>query len=327
MSAPSFDAEARHSARDTNPSGSASGAQAGTPAVLTIGDLARRTGVSAATLRMWESRHGFPVPHRRASGHRRYDERHVVAVRDVARRREQGVRLEVAIQQAVAAAAADDGSGGSRESVYARLRATHPALVPQRLRKPTLLALSWAIEDELCAHSQHGHVFGAFQRQRHYAAAEGRWAELARTSASVFALADFPGEVPAATQTADAAVAAQPHLVPLPPDHPMLREWAVVCDGPDLPVVLTAFELPGQDCVRDRDRVFESMWTVEPAAVREASRLCGGVAVEAGVEAARDVVADLDAPPFAGSSAPAQIAALFNRAIAYVDDPAARLRR
>ena len=41
---------------------------------LTIGDLAERTGVSTGTLRMWETRYGFPVPQRRASGHRRYDE-------------------------------------------------------------------------------------------------------------------------------------------------------------------------------------------------------------------------------------------------------------
>ena len=42
---------------------------------LTISDLAQRTGVSAATLRAWETRHGFPTPTRRESGHRRYDER------------------------------------------------------------------------------------------------------------------------------------------------------------------------------------------------------------------------------------------------------------
>jgi DNA-binding transcriptional MerR regulator len=70
---------------------------------LTISDLARRTGLTPATLRAWETRHGFPVPSRRASGHRRYDERDVALVRDVLRRREAGVRLEVAIADASAA--------------------------------------------------------------------------------------------------------------------------------------------------------------------------------------------------------------------------------
>ena len=46
-------------------------------ATLTIGDLAARTGLTTATLRMWESRHGFPVPTRLDSGHRRYDEHDV----------------------------------------------------------------------------------------------------------------------------------------------------------------------------------------------------------------------------------------------------------
>ena len=35
-------------------------------------------------------------------------------------------------------------------------------------------------------------------------------------------------------------------MVDLPPDAPMRREWAVVCDAPDHPAVLTAWELPGQ---------------------------------------------------------------------------------
>src|SRR5690242_8603237 len=40
-------------------------------AVLTISALAGRTGVSTAVLRAWESRYGFPLPKRLASGHRR----------------------------------------------------------------------------------------------------------------------------------------------------------------------------------------------------------------------------------------------------------------
>ena len=61
---------------------------------LTISDLARRTGLTPATLRAWETRYGFPVPSRRASGHRRYDERDVVLVKEVLRRKDAGVRLE-----------------------------------------------------------------------------------------------------------------------------------------------------------------------------------------------------------------------------------------
>ena len=44
---------------------------------LTIGQLAEACGIAPATLRMWESRHGFPEPQRLDSGHRRYGEQDV----------------------------------------------------------------------------------------------------------------------------------------------------------------------------------------------------------------------------------------------------------
>jgi DNA-binding transcriptional MerR regulator len=113
--------------------------------VLTIGELARRTAVSPAVLRMWESRHGFPEPRRLPSGHRRYSEADVVLVRQVLRRKEAGIRLEVAIAEALASRPPES------PSIFAELRRRHPSLTPHRLRKSTLIALSWAIEDECCA--------------------------------------------------------------------------------------------------------------------------------------------------------------------------------
>ena len=50
---------------------------------LTTTQLAELTGVPAATLRMWEARHGFPAPGRLAGGHRRYGDRDVELVRAV----------------------------------------------------------------------------------------------------------------------------------------------------------------------------------------------------------------------------------------------------
>src|SRR5688572_10299378 len=43
-----------------------------TGARLSIGALARATGVPVETLRTWENRYGFPVPERLPSGHRLY---------------------------------------------------------------------------------------------------------------------------------------------------------------------------------------------------------------------------------------------------------------
>lgn len=292
---------------------------------LSIGDLADRTGVSAATLRVWESRHDFPVPHRRASGHRRYDQEHVETVLDVVRRRADGVRLDVAIEQATTARASGSPRAPGAPSVYARLRHTHPGLSAQRLTKRTLLSLSWAIEDEFASRAHQAHLFGAFQRSHHFHAAEARWDDLARTMSSTFVFADFTAAQARAATEAKGATGV-PVPVALPDPHPMRREWAVVCDSDELPVALTAWEVPGQAGVRDGDRVFESVWTVERDAVRAAARVCADVADESGAPGAAGAVQALAAPLPTKPPDLSQVTALFNRVVAYVDRDAVRAR-
>jgi MerR family transcriptional regulator, light-induced transcriptional regulator len=51
---------------------------------LSIGALSRATGVAVETLRTWESRYGFPVPERKASGHRVYPVAAVARLRRIA---------------------------------------------------------------------------------------------------------------------------------------------------------------------------------------------------------------------------------------------------
>lgn len=287
----------------------ASDSPATVAADLTIGDLAARTGLTPAALRMWESRHGFPRPQRRESGHRRYTERDVELVVQVLRRRDAGARLEVALAEAAVAQLASEGPPGT-PSVYAMLRHGHPGLAPQRLKKSTLIALSWAIEDECCVRAERSVIFGAFQEARNFRAAQQRWRELARVSRSAIVFADFAGAQPDVAGTV---------LVHLPEDAPMRREWAVVCDAPDYPAMLTAWEIPGQSTVPDRERLFEAIWTVEPAAVRDAARACAQVAVSLGhPEAAPllyELAENLPAPPVEVLRA----ASLVNRVVAYVD--------
>lgn len=273
---------------------------------LTIGDVAERTGVGAPTLRMWESRHGFPVPRRLASGHRRYDTSTVETVLDVQSRRAKGVRLDAAIAEARAEAI--HAATPASPSVYAELRQRHPGLAVNRLKKSTLLGLSWAIEDEFASMSQHAYLFGAFQRAQHFESARPRWGELARTASGTFAFADFPANV-------DDKIS----QVALPLDHPLQREWAVVCDATDLPVALTAWELPGQQSVRDGDRIFESVWTIDPPAVRDAARVCAAVAAQVGSVAAPAAVSALSRDARHGGADLRSVTALFNRIVAYVD--------
>lgn len=279
--------------------------------MLTIGDLAERTGVSPATLRIWEQRHGFPEPLRRASGHRRYAVAEVDTVRNVIAQRDAGVRLDVAISRAIdqAKRAARPGS----PSVYADIRRRHPNVPAHRLHKSTLLAMSWAIEDEFCATAQRAHVFGSFQDPGNYFAARARWEELARISQSTFAYATFDAEQVAA------APRSGPRFVPLTEEAPMRREWAVVLDGDRLAVALTAWELPGQYGVPDRERLFEAVWTVDPTVVRDASRVCLQVARDAGTAVSTEISADLAADPIPGGADPQAAMNLFNRIVAYTD--------
>ena len=275
---------------------------------LTISDLARRTGLTPATLRAWEARHGFPVPSRRASGHRRYDERDVVLVKEVLRRRDAGIRLEVAIAEAAASRAV---LTNPTSSVFAELRRTHPHLAPQHLRKSTLLALTWAMEDECCARAQRPLLFGAFQEERFYGQAEARWRELARTARSAVVFADFG----AAHGTGrDGGVA----TVHLPDEAPMRREWSLVCDAPDHAALLAAWELPGQSDVPDRDRVFEAIWTLEPQAVRDAARVCARLS-DLLDPASRHDWTELAAAAPEPSDDLRAATSLFQRLVAYVD--------
>src|SRR3954453_14957608 len=184
---------------------------------LTIGDLARQTGLTPAVLRMWETRHGFPTPRRLASGHRRYAEEDVVLVRQVLRRRDAGIRLDVAIAEALASTMT------GTTSVFAETRRRHPRLASYRLRKSTLLALSWALEDEFCARAERPLLFGAFQHERFYALAEPRWRELARVARSTMVFGDF---------SSPAHDAPGPTRVQLAADAPMRRGWAAVCAPP-----------------------------------------------------------------------------------------------
>ncbi len=275
---------------------------------LTIGDLSDRTGLSPATLRMWETRHGFPVPHRLESGHRRYGADDVAAIQAVLRHKDAGTRLELAITRAMADAEP------TAPSIYAHLRAKHPHLGVHRLKKSTLLALSWAIEDEFCAKADRAEIYALFQRERYYRSARPRWTELARVSARATVFADFAAPDPNAS----------PVQVALPADAPMRREWAVVCDAEDLPVVLTAWELPGQEDVPEMERLFESMWSVDGPAVHDAARVCAAVARQYADPAAPSGAAHLGPDTAARLSLPhtpdlGAVTGLFNRVVAYVD--------
>ena len=272
---------------------------------LSIGELASRTGLTPAVLRTWEVRHGFPMPERATSGHRWYRESDVDLVQRVVHRQRAGVRLEAAIREVTA-------SGTSPTlSVFAMLRRDYPQLAPQRLRKPTLLGLSRAIEDEYLASAEPGVVCASFQQERFYYSSRARWLELARRSRWSLVFADFSDLRESEPEG--------PARVALSGEAPMRREWAVVTETSLLGVCLAGWETPGQDDVADRYRTFEVVWTLDPHATRQALRTCAEVASAAALALAPDLLLELDEGPVVAQTDPRQASALFNRAISYVD--------
>jgi MerR family transcriptional regulator, light-induced transcriptional regulator len=259
--------------------------------------------VSPATLRMWEARHGFPVPERLPSGHRRYSENDVDRVRRIVVDREAGLSMRAAVERAL-------GTRTEPEtSVFAALRRRRADLVPYLLPKRTLIALSHAIEDECCARAERPILIGGFQRARFYRHAEERWRELARTAHSAVVFAQFG-------KRRDPA--GGPVEVPIEVAHPSLREWVLVCDAPDYAAFLAAWERPGQHDTPDAERAFETIWSVEPELVREAAHVAAGIVTGEAPDLAKTIH-----PRLAGTPPPAGdelrlVGALTNRMVAYV---------
>jgi MerR family transcriptional regulator, light-induced transcriptional regulator len=276
-------------------------------AELSIKEVARATGVSEGTLRMWETRYGFPDPERLPSGHRRYSSRDVACVRQVARDREAGLSMKAAIGRA-------RGVGTEPEvSIFAGVRRRRPDLQPYLLPKRTLVGLSHAIEDECAARAERPVLFASFQRVRFWRHATARWRELARTAQSAIVFADFPE--PRVPDDAH-----EPVELPIDRGDPLGREWSIVCDAPGYAAFLAGWERPGQGGVPDAERRFETVWSVEPALVREAARISAGLVERARPSLCGRFATRLEETPPPSGEELMLVGALTNRMVAYVSE-------
>jgi MerR family transcriptional regulator, light-induced transcriptional regulator len=268
--------------------------------LIGIGELSRLTGASEATLRSWERRHGLLRPERLPGGHRRYLARDAELVRHVLAERAVGAPMPIAI------ARARERVDQPATSIYAALRRRRPDLQPQTLTAPVMLALSRAIEDESLSRAERPILFGSFQRERFYRASAARWRQLAAGAAFAAVFADF---------AAPAEPRDGPAEVPVGRDHPLSREWAVVCDGHGHDACLFGWEPPGSERGRRR---FEAVWSVEPDVVRDAAQICAQVA-SAHVAVPDDIAARLRSPAAALADEQLRLAtAITARALAYV---------
>jgi DICT domain-containing protein len=272
---------------------------------ISIREVARETGVSEGTLRMWETRYGFPEPLRLPSGHRRYTTDQIVQVRQVAHDREAGLSMKAAIDRA------REMSSEPEVSIFAGLRRRRPDIQPYVLPKRTLIRLSHAIEDECVARAERPVLFGSFQRECFWRESEPRWRDLALTAHSTIVFADFSEPRVPSDERA-------PVELPIDGGDPLGREWSVVCDAPDYSAFLAARERPGQGDVPDGARRFETVWSVEPSLVREAARIAAGFVERYQPSVLRRFLPRLrGAPPPSGDDL-RLVGALTNRMIAYV---------
>jgi DICT domain-containing protein len=254
---------------------------------FSVGDLARAAGVATATVRSWEARFGFPMPTRQSGGHRRYDRHQVALVEEVVRLRRSGLSVPAAID------AARSALDVAPESFFASLRAGDRGLRTTVLGKRALGCVTRAFEDECLASAERPVLFAAFQRERFYRQSEDRWKELARTADETVVFADFAGGADASRHPVEA---------PLAGDSPVRREWALVCDAPRFSACLAGWELPSPAGTPDKDRRFETLWSLEPDVVRAATRV--GIGLVRGFDPERARALEGRLPEIPGSISP-----------------------
>ena len=275
---------------------------------LAIKEVAERTGIAAATIRMWEQRYGFPEPARTASGYRMYTDEDVDALRRVSTLRDTGLSVPAALERARAASGSTD-----RPSIYGAIAGGDEPVPARRLRKRTLLAISRAIEDETLARAAGPVVIGAFQSVRNFQAVEHRYERLANAADACLVFADF-----------DEVRERQGHPteVPIGPQDVLGNEWAVVIDAPGYAACLLAWETPESqrdDHLPDRERRFETLWTLDPRVVRRAALVGVALAARAGAEAGERLETVLRDRPLAFEAPAPALTALTNRIVGYLD--------
>jgi DICT domain-containing protein len=270
---------------------------------LTTAQLADRTGLSAGTLRMWETRHGFPEPSRLPGGHRRYSQTDAELVLEVLRLRDGGLSLPAAIDLA------RQRQRPPAASIFAGLRRRRPDIPPVMLPKRVVLAMTRAIEDEYCARAAGGVLIGSFQREYFYRKNQRRWDELRRTAAVSVALADFPSPRALADGFVEVAVDRR---------HALAREWAIVIAAGDAQACLAGWEQPSQDEVPDSARRFEVLWSFDPSVVGEALEVVLEIIRPLDPAAADAVAAAATAPALAPASVLDHGGALTHRMIGYL---------
>jgi DICT domain-containing protein len=276
---------------------------------LAIKDVAERTGLAAGTIRMWEQRYGVPEPARADSGYRVYSHEDVELLRRAVSLRARGLSVPAALERARSLSAPTD-----RPSLYGAIAAGDTPIAPQVLRKRSLIAISHAIEDETLARAAGPVVFAAFQQVRFFDAERHRYRRLAERADAAVVFADFP-----AARVPDDG----PAEIPIARDAALGNEWAVIVDAPGYAACLLGWERPrsaAEERAPERERRFETVWTLDPAVVRRASLVACALTRAAAPALAEQIERTLADRPLAIESPAPGLSALANRMVAYLEN-------
>lgn len=267
---------------------------------FSIGVLAERTGLTPTVLRTWENRFGFPAGARSASGHRRFTDADVDLVQQVQELRASGLGLAAAVESV------HRRRRRPVESVHAVMARDFPHLGVQRLGRRSLVAASYAVEDDALARAERPLVLGTFQAGARFADQRRRWDEIARTAAWSAVVAEFDESLPADPS-------ASPARCQLAEGSPLRREWTVVTVSDTRAALVSAWEVPGTT------EVYESVVSTHRPAAVAAARVLVDAARAAGAQPPAHVAELLDEPVRETRAVDAD--RLWLRALARLDRP------
>ena len=165
------------------------------------------------------------------------------------------------------------------DSLFDRLRAVQPDLQVMSVAKSTLVSTSHLIETLVHDHAERCVLVSGFQHGRHWAAERDRYLALSGDNDISAVVA---GREPMAGLGAD-------HVgLRLRTGDPLAQEWFVLALGPGLAITLCGLDGDAHVAqlrpVREPDRVFDVVWSVDPAVA--------AVAADVVVEALRRSVPD-----------------------------------
>jgi len=143
-------------------------------------------------------------------------------------------------------------------SLLTSLTQLEPSLQLSRYYKPTMTALSHALESQLKA-AKSPIIFANFQQERFYRWESKRYGEFAQKAKGTYVLA-----------VAETGFADQPKVtaIPLAADDPMANEWHLVILDPSFCCAQILQEIPTA-VSEDANRQFKGFWTMNPELVRK----------------------------------------------------------